>query len=281
MLEGNDDEALAYAGAGGFMIFAGAILLREIIFRNARRRFLEAQKQLDFNTDRISKNQPQTAVNKISLEQNSAIIKNIKEKSRAAKVLANLPDVHREVFLICNEYLLLTAGQIKNAGPGSPRLAAFKSGRQLVKELHRFHLLEYIEAETRNLSRKSNNSDTISERINIAGQALELLSSGLQYYPNESRLTDSQQFLRQYISVSKVLEKVGEAEQASESGDYKSALDFYRNALLILEEISAETVEKEELAEKINKEINKIYLQDQKKNENFSTVPLILNDKYD
>ncbi len=269
MIEGNEDEALNFAMAGGSIVLMSAVILREVIFKNARRRFVEAQKQLDFNTDRISKNKRQVTVSKISIEQNAAIVKNIKEKSRAAKVLSKLPDAHREVFENCHEYLLLSAEQIKNAGVGSPRLAAFKKSRQVIKELHRFHLLVWIEFETRNLSRKSDNSDTISERINIAGHALDLLDSGLRYYPNESRLTDSQQFLQEYIDVSRILAKVEEAENAFEKGDFQNASDLYKSSLSMLEDISFEVPEREELAEKIYKEIKKLSTGSKEKRKNF------------
>ena len=241
-------------------IFCAAVFLREFVLRNARKSYLAAQRQLDLNIKSLTVHKGKISDAKISLEQNQAILKNIKKKSDAAKILQNLPDTHREVFEICTEYLTMSANQIKNIGAGSPRLASFRRGREVVKQLHRFHLLEWMQAETKNLLQEAKIRVTISEKLNAAQKALDLIGSALSFYPNEPQLTESETALKQFVFSIKVFDLVGKAERAVFDGELATAAKFYRNALVFLDGAAIQTDEKEIIAEKINLELKKISL---------------------
>ena len=262
MREGNEEDSLYFAvfSAGAFLL--GAVIFREIVLRNAGRKYLAAQKQLDLNIGKVAGFKTEFSDGKITLEQNASVLKDIKKKSDAAKVLHNLPDTHREVFEICTEYLAVSAEQLKSVGTGSPRLAAFRRGRETVKQLHRFHLLEWMQTETKILMQDAKIRVTISEKLNAAQKALDLIDSALRFYPNEPQLVDSESALNEFISSIRVSYWIEEADRAVFRGDQQSAVGFYRDALFFLERSDIQPEKKQFVSDKIGAAIEKIRLPD-------------------
>ncbi|HEX9960971.1 MAG TPA: hypothetical protein VGB00_08565, partial [Pyrinomonadaceae bacterium] len=121
----HEGEEMPWVPAGilASITIATAVVLREIFLRRARNQFLRAQKRLDFNLTSAVQHKSKDS-NKLTLEKNAAILRNIERKSEAARVLGKLPDAHWEVFEICNEYLQITERELQTVGVGSPRLPA-------------------------------------------------------------------------------------------------------------------------------------------------------------
>ena len=255
--EGGEEKPWIPAGFVASLVLAGAVILREIILRNARRRYLLAQQKLDYNLQNISVKPTQNS-NKLTLEQNAVIVEEINRKSEAAKILGKLPDGHLEVFDLCNEYLSRNKQELQSAGVGSPRIAALRRSRERVKVLHKFHLLAWAEIESRSLTQEAKNRVTISEKVETAQRALTILESALNFYPQESRLFESADLLREYISSIKISDLIEQAERAAFKGNNKRAISIYRDALFFLERDNAQTVKTQLIAEKINKEIDKL-----------------------
>ena len=255
--EGSEDAPWIPAGIGAGIVLTGAVFLREIVLRNARRRFLLAQKRLDYNLQNISAKPAQNS-NKLTLEQNAVIIEEINRKSEAAKILGKLPDGHLEVFEICNEYLLRNERELQTAGVGSPRIAALRRSREKIKGLHKFHLLTWAEIESRSLTQEAKNRVTISEKVETAQKALSILESALHFYPKESRLFESADLIREYIVSIKISHLFEAAEKAAFKGNNKRAISIYRDALFLLARDNAQTEKTQLIAEKINGAINKL-----------------------
>jgi hypothetical protein len=257
--QGNEETPWIPAGIGASIILAGAVLVREIVLRNARRRYLLAQKRLDLNLQHISaKHAAGQNANKLTLEQNAAIVAEIYKKSEAAKILKRLPDGHLEVFEICNEYLLRNKYELQTAGVGSPRIGALRSSREKVKKLHKFHLLAWAEIESRSLTQDAKNRATISEKVESAQKALTVLESALQFYPEEARLFESAELIREYIGSIKVSNLIEEAERAAFKGNNKRAISIYRDALFSLARENSKNESNRIIADKINGEIEKL-----------------------
>lgn len=259
ILHDGDEAPWIPAGIGASFVLVGAVILREIILRKARNRFLSAQKKLDYNVKSVvfHANQNRSA-HKLSLEKNAAIIKEITRKSEAAKILGKLPEGHLEVFEICNEYLQVNEKELETVGVGSPRLAALRRGREVVQDLHYFHLLSWAEIESLALTQEAKNRVTISEKLETAQKALTVLDSALQFYPNEARLVESENALKEFIASIKVSHWIEQAERSAFKGNYKRAISHYRDALFFLARGSIQEEEKEIIAEKINSEITKL-----------------------
>jgi hypothetical protein len=125
-------------------------------FEKARNRFLLIEKNFERNAQQIPlPPRSASAANKLSLRKNAAIVKDIQQKSEAARLLGKMSAGHLEVFEICNQYLSLTEKQMETVGVGSPRIAGLRRGREIVGELHRHHLLAWAEIETRALTQKA------------------------------------------------------------------------------------------------------------------------------
>lgn len=257
--EGADDTPWIPAGISASAVLIGAVILREVILRRARNQYLLAQKQLDHNLNNIAHHSRRSQhTNKLSVEKNAAIIKEIEKKSEAAQILGKLPEGHLEVFEMCDEYLRVNKKELETVGIGSPRLAALRRGKEKVQNLHRFHLLAWAEIESRGLTRDAKNRVTMSEKLEAAQKALTVLDSALQFYPGETQLSESADALREFVASIKISHWVEQAERSAFKGNYKRAISHYRDALFFLARENIHNEEKEIIAEKINSEIAKL-----------------------
>lgn len=258
--ESNDETPWVGAGMAASFVLGAAVFLREVILRKARARYLAAQKLLDYNFSgaAVGFNSKLPNPNKLTLEKNAAILKEIRRKSDAAKVLGKLPDGHLEVFEICEEYLSISKNELKTVGVGSPRLAALRRGREIVKQLHRFHLLEWAETSARAFTQEAKNNVIINERLEATQKALNVIHKALQFYPNEAHLKNSEDALNEYIASIRIAHYIEQAERSAFKGNYARAISHYRDALFYLGRENVRSEEKEAVAEKIVSEIEKV-----------------------
>lgn len=257
--EENDDMSYVPAGIGASFVLIGAVILREVVLRKARNRYLWAERKLDYNLSKVRIHQPSNLnKNKLTLEKNAAIIGEISRKSEAAQVLGRLSDGHLEVFEMCDEYLVINANESETVGVGSPRLAALKRGKEIVSELHRLHLLAWAEIESRSLTQEAKNRVTMSEKLKTAQKALIVLDSALQFYPDDNKLLESEVVLKEFVASIKVSHRIELAERSAFKGNYKRAISHYRDALFFLARENVPDIEKEKIAARINAEISKM-----------------------
>ncbi len=257
--EGSEESPIAFAVIGAFFLLGSSIVVREIFLRNAKQRFMSVERKLDYTLSRLPVNpQSKSDINKLSLEKNAEIIKEIQKKSEAARTLGNLSNGHWNVIETCNEYLSVVEKQMETVGTGSPRLAGLRRGREIVGDLHRFHTLTWAEIESRSWSQKARNYATMSEKLNAAQEALSVLESARQFYPTEQRLTESESAIKNFIATIKVSHWIEQAERAAFKGNYKRAVNLYRDALFFLARENMDTAEQQTIAEQINLEIEKL-----------------------
>lgn len=257
--DGTDNAPWIPAGIGASLILIGAVFLREIVLRKARNRYLLIQKRLDYTLDtarfHTKTNAPEK---KISLEQNAEIIRQIQQKSDAAKILMKLSEGHYEVFEMCREYLEINRRELENVGTGSPRLAGLRRGREIVGELQKFHLLSWAEIEARELTQDAKNRVTIAEKSETAQKALSVIQTALQSYPDEPKLIESEKAVKGFIISIRVAHFIEQAERSAFKGNYKRAVSHYKDALFFLARENEQSEETDLLAEQINSEIQKI-----------------------
>ena len=257
--QGGEETPWIPAGIGSSIVLGSAVFLREVILKKAQNRYLLAQKKLDYNLNKVSlhgnvnKNE-----NKFTIEKNARLIRDIQQKSDAARLLAKLPDAHWEVFEICNEYLSINKKELETIGVGSPRLAALIRGKDVIAQIHKFHLLAWAEIESKSLTQEAKNQVKFSEKLKDAQKALSVLQSALQFYPNEARLKDSEGALEEFVASIKISHSLEQAERAKFKENYRRAISLYRDALFSLARENLKNAERELLAEKINSEIEKI-----------------------
>lgn len=262
LLDGGEETPWIAAGIGASLILAGAVILREVVLKKAQKRFLLTQNKLDANLKNIHAAQslPGVNSNKLSVEKNAAIIKEIRQKSEAARLSGKLYEAHLAVAEMCGDYLSLNRRQLETVGAGSPRFAALRRGRETIEQLHRYHLLSWAQNESRHLTQESKIRVKISDKLEAAQRALQTLETAAEFYPNERQLIESEQVLREFIASIKVSHWIEQAERAAFKGNYKRAINYYRDALFFLARgaNNLQTEKTAAVAERINAEIEKL-----------------------
>ncbi len=258
--EGSEETAFLIAVGGAALIATAAVFCREVLLRKTRRQYLAMEKEFRQHIQTVSppRHLLERENGKITLEKNARLIKDIQKKSDAARGLKNSADAHLDVLESCRVYLTVSGEQMETAGAGSPRLVGFRRGREIVEELHHFHLLSWAETEARALTRKAQNYVTISDKLNTAQDALSVLQSALEFYPNETRLIESEAVLKDFIASIKISHWIEQAERAAFKGNNKRAISLYRDALFFLAREDVKTKARDAIAANINSEIESL-----------------------
>lgn len=258
LFEGGEDAPWVTAGIAGSLMVVAAVFVREVVLRNARRRYLSAQKRLDRNLTRYSRNRSGSRGRKLSITENDLMLAHIGRKADAADILGGLGEGHREVFLLCDDYLELTARELGRTDVNSPRFVAMRKGRKRVKHLHRKHLLAWTEIESRLILERARRESTSEARAVSAASALEIVEEAIGHYPGEQKLLESAEVLREFISTARIAGLMDEAESSEREGDYENAMSLYEN---ILARLPGEDLSEDEqwlLNERISEKLEEI-----------------------
>jgi len=243
------------SGIGASILLVGFVLLRELIMRRSRSRFLAEQRRAPL-AETVDPRIP----GKLTIERNASILREIKKRSDAANVLNKFSAGHREVFELCAEYLNLIDDELKRVNAGSPRLGPLLNGRSKGAEYHRFHMLRWAEIEATELTIRAQTETNVSERAEAAREALAAVETAIASYPAERALKESHSLLTEMVLSIEVAYRVDEAEKATEWGDLALAKTLYRDALFMLGRDNVQNAEREQAASRINAAIEKIRL---------------------
>ncbi len=254
--DGHDQTPWIPAGVGAAVVLGSAVVLREVILRDARRRYLISQHHIDQSVKGIARRVREREPAKLTLERNASILSEISRKSEAAKVLGRFAEGHREVFELCDEYLAAVTRELPNVGAGSPRIAALRRGTDVAGRYHYYHLLQWAEIESRTLTQEASKRDKIADKLESTQSALGVVEFALRAYPQESALLESQKVLLQLVSSIKISDLIERAERSAFKGNHKRALNLYQDALFFLQRDNPET--EGEVGDHINEEIIKI-----------------------
>ena len=222
------------AGIGAAIVLASAVVIREVVLRSARDRFLRSQRRIDDSVKGIARRMQEREPSKLTLERNTAILHEISRKSEAAKVLGRFAEGHREVFDLCTEYLAAVERELPNVGVGSPRIAALRRGTEVAGRYHHYHMLQWAEIESRSLTQEARSHDKISTKLESAQAAVGVLEFALRSYPYEPALLESRKVLVELVSSVKIADLVERAERAAFKGNEKRALSLYQDALFLV-----------------------------------------------
>jgi hypothetical protein len=254
--EDTEDFSFIFAGICFCTIVVTAVIVRGKLLLRYQMRLLVQQESFNSN---IKKNRHNVAVpNKLTLEKNNAILKDIERKSKAADVLGKLSDAHWEVFELCNSYLDVARKELETVGAGSPRIPALRIGSDKIRKLHKHHLLIWAANESKFYTQESRVKNEVVEKIESGNKALLVLETALQFYPEENRLLDSVAAVKEFILSTKITNWIEEAEKAKFNGENQRAITIYRDALFQLARENVRTEEKDLIAAKINAEVDKL-----------------------
>jgi len=260
LAEGEEESPWITAGIAASVLMVAAVVLREIILRNARQKYLDAQRRLDRNVSRLSRGSSGSNRRKISLGELQGMLEHISRKSAAANTLGSLGDGHREVFSICDEYLELTRAELRKTDVNSPRFLAMRKGRTKVKRLHKHHLLAWSEIESKALSLEARREETTEGKLEKANGAVKIVESALRFYPEESTLLESVSALREYVSAVGIAGRIEEAETLAKNGSRSKAESIYRDLVEGLDEAHIASEERRLIEGKIKNRLEELGL---------------------
>lgn len=261
MHDANEQAPWIGAGLLAGIVLAGAVLLREVILRIYRNKFLAARARLDQSLHAAVVLRAGDDRKKITLEQNKAWLKYIATKSEAAKVLGKIADAHREVFDLCDGYLKDIALELPHVAPGSPRIAAFVSGRKRILSLHKYHLLRWAELESKQIVSRSEFRGNMNDRLTAASRAESALSFALGHYPDDLDLLASHAVVENVLRMAKAAELAAGGETARERGNLEDALRLYQDALQQISEGGGTNTDTENIVRNISGQIEAIVKQ--------------------
>jgi hypothetical protein len=244
LLDSGEPTPWVTAGIAASVFICGAVVIREMVFRRARARFLRDQELREIR-DQTSSIRARTSDNKpakkLSIEANAVILKQIAQKAEAANLLNKFSAGHREVFEMCAEYL-----------------APLLRGRSTAADYHRFHMLKWAEIEARGLTADAQEKAAAVDRVEAATKAVTVVETALTSYPQERSLIESRALLREMVVSIKVSDWVERAEKAAFKGDRREAINLYKDALFYLARDPEINDAREQAAEHIYAEIQRL-----------------------
>lgn len=250
------------AGIAAVIVMFIAVLAREVVLRRMQTQYLLHQDSFDAPPVLRSakpNSKIKVVADKFTLEQNAAALSLIQRKSDEANSSVATAEKHLEVFKACQEYLEIAESELAKVHLSSPRLPALKNGLEGVRILHKHHLLQWAQEETRRIVREAAARLTLEEKLETANKNIETLNFALQFYPQEGQFLESLAAVREFIQTLRIADWIENAERAAFKGNYSQAIDFYQDALFYLqrEQMLANFVH-DSTAEKLQQEIEKL-----------------------
>ena len=257
LLKVDGDEApwIPAGLAAGFVILVAAAA-REIVMRRAWARYT---RELDVEMRRSGSDRPRKVLKPAGARANAqgsvAAIRALQQKVTEMDATGASPETHREAYRLCEQYLANFDEVMRTAGTAADVRAALRAGQERVKSLQRKHLLSWARGESTRLTHEAQRRVRLSDRIEAAQQALEVLDEALRVYPGEPELLDSSLAIRNFIASVKVGQWVEMAERSAFRGKYARAIARYRDALFYLSRANMGDDAREEAANRIHREI--------------------------
>ncbi len=260
MLHTSGDEApWVPAGLAASVVMLVALAAREVIMRRAWTRYILEQDRRGFAaSDDHARRRPNgsSGGSSRSTSAQAAALRQLQKQSAEADAAGAIPNLHLETYHSCKEYLANMEDAVRRRGVNEQSLAALRAGQDRVRALQKHHLLTWASGSSRALTFEAQRRVTIADKIEMALRALDVIDSALNIYPDEAELHQSASAIREYIASVKVAHWVELAERAAFKGQYRRAIDRYRDALFYLSRESMDESARHESAERITREID-------------------------
>jgi tetratricopeptide (TPR) repeat protein len=185
----------------------------------------------------------------------SAGLRALQKQSADADARDSPPQAHRDLYDLCTDYLHGAEQALLSPSlPAETRLA-LRAGQERVRTLQRHHLLTWARGSARAFTHEAQQRARLYEKVETANRALECIDAALQVYPGEEELKVSARAVHEFITSIRVAHWVELAERAAFKGQYRRAIDRYRDALFYLTRDGGDD-DREAGAERITREID-------------------------
>ena len=258
LVRGGDEAPWLPAGLAASVVLLVALSAREVVMRRAWTRYL-LENGINHNTSpsrqRVSSRSQKRG---FSASAHSAALRAIQKQSSVADAPGSTPDAHLDVAHICHEYLARTDEAIRSGRVGSEKGIAIRAGQERVRALHRRHLMTWARGQSRVLLHEAQQRARTFDKIETATRAMDCIDSAWRLYPDEPELRESKGAINEFISSVKVAHWVELAERSAFKGQYRRAIDRYRDALFYLTQGTVKEEMRLAGTEKIEREIEKL-----------------------
>lgn len=257
-----DEMPWVTAGVTFSAFVGGAVVVREVLIRRARKRFEDTKREMDNQlAEAMIKVRVSGRAPKLTIEQNQLLLNEIVRKSEAAKVLGKFAEAHREVFELCSRYIMVAERELPQVSVGSPRLPALRKGATRAAKLRRFHVLAWAQIETTRLTQAARSSDRSVEKVASVQEAISLIDMAISHCPDEASLNDSRSLLTEMLASVRIAHFEEKAERAIFNGQRQEALTYYRDALFHLGRENSTSMERDRKADEIQKRMEKLRIE--------------------
>lgn len=255
MLTSSGDEApWVPAGLAAVVVMLVAVAAREVVMRRAWSRYILEHDRREQTAGEARPRSSNSERNR-SVDSYSARLRALQKQSVEADAPGSLPEAHLEAYRSCQEYLEGADGALRNAALGNESRITLRAGQERARALARRHLLNWARGASRSLTHQAQQRVRLSDKIETAMRALDVIESALKLYPEEAGLHESELAVHEFIASVKVSHWVELAERAAFKGYYARAIDRYRDALFYLSRQSMKEETRAESAERITREI--------------------------
>ena len=257
MLHSSGDEApWVPAGLAASVVMLVAVAAREVVMRRAWARYiLEKERREQSASEATKQSGSSSSSRNRTVDSYTAQLRALQKQSAEANAPGALPEAHLDLYLSCQEYLEGADDALRNAKIGNESRVALRSGQERARALARQHLLNWTRGTARALTNEAQQRVRVSDKIETARRALEVIDSTLNLYPDEVELRESELAVREFIASVKVSHWVELAERAAFKGYYARAIDRYRDALFYLSRENMREETRADTAERIGREI--------------------------
>lgn len=239
LVNSGDEAPWLPAGLITIVFLLIALSAREVLMRRAWTRYL-LENGIKPTSRSRSYYHGQKKVFSPSLH--SAALRAIQKQSAAADGPTSTPEAHLDVATLCNDYLAGAEEVLRSGSFTSEKGIALKAGQERVRALHKHHLLIWARDQARLLTHEAQQKARMSDKVETANRALDCIDSALKVYPNENELKESKIAIYEFIASVRVAHWVELAERSAFKGQYRRAIERYKDALFYLND---EAVKKE------------------------------------
>jgi len=251
---GGDDAPWVPAGLAASVVMLVAIAAREVVMRRAWTRYILEHDRREQTKSETSQRDSQGSRIR-SMDFHSVALRALKKQCAEADAPSALPEAHLEAYLSCHEYLENTDESLRSTTVRNETRIAFRAGQEHVRALAQRHLLDWAREVSRSLTHEAQQRVRMSDKIETAKRALDVIDSALKLYPDQADLRESEAAVHEFIASVKVSHWVELAERAAFKGYYARAIDRYRDALFYLSREKMNEERRAESAERIGREI--------------------------
>ena len=251
MLQGEENPWVP-AGLAASVLMLAAALARLAIARRARTRPLRQPRSRERHGHSMQR--PSGKVMQ-STRLHTAGLRALQKQSADADARDLPPPAHRDLYDLCTDYLRGAEQALQSPSLSAEARLALRAGQERVGTLQRHHLLIWARGSARALTHEAQQRVRLYEKVETANRALECIDSALKVYPDEEELRVSARAVRDFITSSRVAHWVELAERAAFKGQYRRAIDRYRDALFYLTRDGTDQ-DREAGAQRITKEID-------------------------